>query len=248
MCARIVILAILMTWTSRGQKPSAQPTPIAWFSVKSSGSWVDESDPKHPHVLNPGDPIYLSSELVRRSPKSSTDVAYLSLPDASYQSFACSQPTVCDAPLDLVKVAQVAGPHLSLFQRVISTMSGRRRPAHSVLKDVVVEFGTSLPAAVLANAGTYSFAWCLNALYQTCPDDPVRVTVWDVGPGLHRLILLKREEDEWFYTEEDAYVLVIGGPGAKSRVAGITDALNTLQSEPENRARIVTLFAIEANP
>ena len=270
MRAGIVAFALLVTPMSRGQK-SEQPVPIGWFSVKSIGTWVDESDPKSPRVLKRGDPIYRSSKLVRRDPTTSTDSAYISLPDASYASFPCLQPLVCDQPLDLTKVAQSAEPHLPTFRRVINSMSGRRRAAHLVLKDAVVEFSASLSTGIvfsdIAKGGQYSFALCLKALDQKCPDEPVPITTdWDpqkpsslislanVAPGLHRLILLKQAEGEWFYTEEDAYLLVVGGKNSKSRAERASDALRILQIETESqrsyfddRARVMTLLQIESD-
>jgi len=250
------------------QRPPAKPQPVAWFSLHSSGNWVDESDPKNPRILKTGDPVYSTSKLVRREPKSPKDAAWLNLFDQSYAKFTCSEALVCDGPLDLSKVAQAAQPRLPLFQRIVNTMSGKRRPAQAVLQDAAVESGASLPAEAVissaAKAAKYSFAWCFKALDQKCPDEPVPITVdWNpqrtaspipltgVQPGLHRLILLTQVEDEWFYTDQDAYVLVTGGKDAASRVAAASASLRDLRTETEAqpysseaRARAVILLSL----
>jgi hypothetical protein len=67
------------------------------------------------------------------------------------------------------------------------------------------------------------------------------------------LILVTRIEGEWFYTGEDAWILLIGGDGAKVRVAHIERALELLDEEVhdipdkvDSRSRIVALLAAEA--
>src|SRR5260370_7527220 len=122
MLARIVTVLLLLAPILTGQKATERPLPIAWFSFKSRGNWVDESNPKKPRMLKPGDPVYSSSKLVRRDPKTVSDIAYLSLPDASYRDFPCSQPLVCEKPLDLYEVAQAAEPHPKPFTPLINTM------------------------------------------------------------------------------------------------------------------------------
>jgi hypothetical protein len=270
MYGRIVSIGFLMVETLIGQERSEKPLPIAWFSVKSIGTWADESKPDRLRTLKPGDPIYRSSRLVRRDPKSANDAAWLSLPDASYHHFSCSQPLVCDKPLDLAKVAHRAEPRLHAFGLVVNTMSGRRRPLRPVLQDTVGELTSVAPSVIVFSAsappGKYSLAWCLDALSQKCPDEPLPVTIdWNpkepaslvpgaaVTPGLHRLILLKQAEGEWFYTEEDAWVLMVQGADAKSRVAQVAGAMKSLHEETKSlsdqvgvRVRAVALLAAEA--
>lgn len=268
--ARTIHVALLTVGLSSGQVPSEKPLPVAWFSTRSRGIWADESQTDKPRILKPGDPIYRSSRLVRRDPKSASDAAWLSLPDGSYQCFACSQALVCDKSLDLSRVSQLAEPHLHALESVVNTMSGRRRPFRPMLHDGVADLTSGIPLGAIFDTGTeagrYTIAWCLNGLSQKCPDEPVPLAVdWDpkepdrvfhgskVSPGLQRLVVLKKVEGDWFYTEEDAWVLLVQGTGAKSRVARVSLSLRSLREETKKlpdqasaRVRDVALLAIEA--
>ena len=263
---RISRFCFLIVGVSSGQLTGEKSLPVAWVSIKSRGTWVDEAEPSKGRIVRPGDPIFSFSKLVRRDPKSTNDVAWVSLPDGSYQQFACSQALVCDKALDISKLVELAKPHFHDFGTVVNTMSGRRRPLRSILHDDVTELAGGVPTGAVfdptAAAGTYALAWCRDGLLQKCPDEPEPVMIdWNpkeptrlmpapaVRAGLHRLILLRQAAGEWFYTEEDSWLLVVNDPGTRIRVA---QALKSLGEETKDlpdqaiaRIRAVALLAQE---
>jgi hypothetical protein len=266
---------VLLLASSLSAQKTADKKVIGYFSRKSSGHWIDTSDSKNPRRMVPLAEIYASSRLEREAPKSETDKLWVSLPNGDYPKppFDCSQPTVCERPLDLKRIETAARPQFATFARYTSMLGGQTRSGRSVmtnpLMDTAIAAGAQLRADRIftksAPGKEYSLAWCSQVSTRNCPDDPVPISVnWDpldpnavipttdIVPGLHRLRLLNRRAWGWAYDDDyDAYVLVIGGNDADAHVARVAASLASLREElgehlADYRARILTLLDLAA--
>jgi hypothetical protein len=149
-----------------------------------------------------------------------------------------------------------------IFKRTINAISGRRASLSGGfgLRDTVVGFRPEgIPAIQVfdpeTKPGSYELAWCANALEKKCPAEPRRVTVKWFGksdsaevllpiqglePGLNRLVTVGSKQGEWFYTNIDAWVLMVRPERLKdieARYSALAAELAGFPKEDQSRTR-----------
>ena len=244
-----------------------QAVTVGWISRKTIGTWVDLRDPKVPRPLKTGMPIYADSRITRIAVKNRGDTLWVSLQDGSYKEFSCAIPFVCAPVIDLSSLIRAAAPTLPVYNRVINLMSGQRSGG-KVLQDAVASRAKGLSLVDLIvktdKAGEYFLAWCPKTECAKVPE-PISVK-WSpdeadsrlpldiLGAGLHRVVLARKVGDEWFWTEQSAFVLVLDGPSAERTEEKRTEVarlLGTVREETagtdERTAGIRSLMVLEIN-